>query len=227
MIVVNKPPGTACLAESQDRTGLDLLSRARRYNDQLQICHRIDKWTSGIIVFAKDPDTFRNISMQFQEREVVKHYVAVVDGTPNWEEFEIDMPIFMTSGGPAKIHYGRGKESFTIVSTLEKFRQHALVECHPLTGRTHQIRVHLAQVGHAITGDELYGGKPLYLSDYKKNFQLGRGKYETPVNDGYLLHARGIQFVIPGNSEPSTFVADLSKNFEVALKQLRKYGGQD
>ena len=222
VIVVNKPAGMPSL---DDRGGqeVNLLRLGRKYFPDAQLCHRLDKNTSGVILFAKNPDAYREISLQFQHREVLKHYVAIIHGARRFEEQMVEAPIENTGKGTARIHMTKGKEAATVFDTVELFRDFSLVNCHPITGRMHQIRLHLSSIGSPIMGDTTYGGKDVFLSDIKRNFKPNRKMEESPINKGFMLHARGIAFRIPGQEEESMFVADLPKEFEVALKILRKY----
>ena len=224
IIVVNKPAGVASL-DDREEVEQNLLAWGRNYFPDVQLCHRLDKNTTGAQVFAKNPEAYRDISMQFEHRQVAKHYVAVVNGVRRFEEFEVDEPIYQTGSGTNKVNHGRGKPATTIVNTVEDFRDHSVVDCFPLTGRTHQVRVHLSYIGCPIIGDGKYGGKDLMLSKIKKNYSVPRDREEAPVNKGFLLHARGLNLTIPGQEEATNFIAPLPKNFEVVLKILRKYGG--
>lgn len=225
IIVVNKPAGISSL-EDRKEGAISLQRLANRYHEGTSLCHRLDKGTSGALVIAKDPEAYKEISLQFEHREVLKHYVAVVIGARDFKEFVIDAPLAITRSGVAHVNNSNGKEAVTVVDTVEKFRGYSLVECQPMTGRTHQIRVHLAAVNCPILGDETYGGPDLMLSQLKKGYKPNRRDEERPVNHGMLLHARGIAFRVPGTEEVQSFVAPLPDNFEVTLKVLRKYGSK-
>jgi 23S rRNA pseudouridine955/2504/2580 synthase len=225
VVVVNKPNGLASLQErGEEADGPNLLQLAREWDPNAQLCHRLDKHTSGVLVISRHPDIYREITGQFAKRDVVKYYIALVKGVHRFEEFIIDAPIGLsTKGNKAKVSSLSGKDAMTIVDTAEEFRHYTLVSCHPVTGRLHQIRVHMAYAGYPLVGDELYGGEDLFLSDLKKNYNPNRRLEESPLNEGFLLHARAIRFLIPGDDEERNFVADLPKKFEVCLKMLRKY----
>lgn len=222
--VVNKPSGMASLQERGEETGPNLLDLARAWNPDAQLCHRLDRHTSGALIISKNPEIYREIAGQFARRETVKYYVALVKGVHHFDEFVIDAPIAIaTKGNKARINTLSGKDAMTIIDTAEQFKHYTLVNCHPVTGRLHQIRVHMAYAGYPLVGDELYGGENLLLSELKRNYNYNRRFEELPLNDGFMLHARAIRFLIPGDTEEKNFVADLPKKFEVCLKLLRKY----
>lgn len=224
IIVVNKPSGVASLSDREDEVNMFRL--AKKYDESLKPCHRLDKQTTGVMLFAKGAEMYREISILFTNREITKHYIALVHGVHTYEDLEIDLPIATTSKGRARIDTSEGKESITIVSTAELFKDFSLMDCHPLTGRMHQIRIHLSAHGMPLVGDTEYGGKDIFLSDLKRNFKANRKLDEPPINEGFFLHARGISFVVPGDEQESMFIAELPKKFETALKLLRRYNAR-
>lgn len=221
VVVVNKPVGVASLSDRDDE--LNMLVMARRYDETLKLCHRLDKYTSGVLLFAKGPEIYREIAISFEQRDVHKHYLALVHGPHKLEEKVIDLSISVSGRGKARIDMGAGKDSMTVVYTEEVFRDYTLLNCHPMTGRMHQIRIHLSATGMPIVGDTLYGGKDIFLSEFKRNFKPNRKEIEPPLNDSFLLHARGLMLVVPGDEKETTFIAPMPKKFDVALKMLRKY----
>lgn len=222
VVVTNKPPGISSMPE-RDPGEIDFSRLARGYDDSLKVCHRLDKNTSGVLLFAKGAEVYRGISQLFEHREVQKHYIALVHGAHRFEEFAIDMPLGDNGRGKARVSYSSGKDSLTIVDTAEVLGDFTLLDCHPLTGRMHQIRVHLSAVGAPIVGDTDYGGRDIFLSEIKPGFKFNRKMMEPPINDGFLLHSRGMSLVLPGDEKESTFIAPLNEKFETALKILRKY----
>lgn len=217
-LVINKPPLISTL---DDRSSdINILSLVRGYQPDAKVCHRLDKETSGLLVIAKHADFYKYFAGLLEEREVTKLYHAVVSGIKDFDEFEIDRAIRVSSSG-SRIDDYEGKASVTLVSTIERYRKHTLVACMPFTGRTHQIRVHLSSVGTPIIGDHRYGGQDIFLSSLKRNYSPSKGKPEEPLIRRVALHAAGLAFNLP-NGEEMRLRAPYPKDFEVLLKQLEK-----
>jgi 23S rRNA pseudouridine955/2504/2580 synthase len=219
-IVVNKPPFLATLDE---RIGVapSLLRLAREYADDAQVGHRLDRDTSGALVLAKNPEAYRHISMQFENREVHKIYHAVTNGAPPLEQFVVERNIETTKSGKARLAY-KGKPAETRFTTLETYTKHALVKCEPVTGRMHQIRLHLAYVQTPIVGDTLYGGEDFYLSSLKKKFNVKEGETEQPFIKRFALHAVELGFT-GLDGEAIKVDAPYPKDFRVLVETLRQY----
>jgi len=220
LLVINKPQGITSLAE-RNKPESGLLRLGRQYYPGLRLCHRLDKMTTGVLVFAKTDDAFRHVAIQFQKRKVKKHYKAVVLGIHHFEDKNIQLPFKITTKG-FRVDK-EGKKAWTIFNTEETFRYCSLLDCQPITGRTHQIRVHLSLLKAPIIGDLEYNGPDLYLSDLKKHYKVREPEEEQPLNHFYLLHAQKLSLEHPATSAFVTFEAPYSKNFEVVLKMLRKY----
>jgi 23S rRNA pseudouridine955/2504/2580 synthase len=192
-VVVNKPPFIATLEDRHDK--VNLLALAREYTPDAQVCHRLDKDTSGALAIAKHPEAYRHLSMQFENRQVGKVYHAIVDGIHNFSDVLVDIPILKQDDGKAKISRRDGKPAQTHFTSLKSYRYHTLVECRPVTGRMHQIRIHLASQGASITGDDMYGGKPFLLSAIKKGYNLKKGTEEETFIKRMALHAFSLEFL--------------------------------
>jgi len=218
-IFINKPPFVSTLTDRNDT--VTLLSLVKKYNDDYQICHRLDKETSGVLLVAKNAEAYRNASMQFEHRQVDKTYHAIVDGLHQFKEETVELPLHTTASGYVKISHRQGKKAKTVFNTVETFKKHSLIACKPETGRMHQIRVHLASLNASITGDETYGGQPIYLSSFKRNFVSGKDKEEQPIIKRFALHAVNLSLTNL-NGEVISSEAAYPKDLEVALKQLRK-----
>ncbi len=221
VIVINKP---AFISTLDDRNGdtITIIRLAKQYWEEAQICHRLDRETSGALIIAKDPETYRSISMQFEHREVRKIYHAFVDGQHRFEDLKIDLPISNLGKSNVKIDRTDGKRAETFFKSIIYFKHYTLVECRPLTGRMHQIRIHLATQRASITGDELYGGKPFFLSSVKRNYRLSKEEEEQPIMKRFALHAREVGFTLP-NGEVLTIEAPYPKDFDTMMKMLVKF----
>lgn len=217
LIVVNKPPFIATLEDRESPQ--NMLGLARAYWPDAQACHRLDKDTSGALVFAKHPEAYRYMSIQFEKRLVQKTYHAVSDGLFEFDHVRVEKPILKKSGGLVKIDRS-GSKALTVITTLETFAQHSLIECRPVTGRMHQVRIHLAAMNAPISGDEAYGGKPVFLSHLKRGYALKKGTEELPLMQRMALHAHHIEFISPEGKQIEV-PAPYQKDMRALLRQLR------
>ncbi len=221
IIVVNKPP---FLSSLDDREGgdINMLRLAKQYSDDAQVCHRLDRETSGALIIAKNPETYRLVSMQFERREVTKIYHAVINGTHVFEDLHVDLPILNLGNKNVAISRQEGKPAETIFNSLTYYKHYTLVECRPITGRMHQIRIHLASQGANIAGDEMYGGQPVFLSTIKRGYRIGKDQEELPVMKRFALHAKQVSFRIDEETR-MTFDAPYPKDFATLVKLLDKF----
>ncbi len=215
-ILINKPPFVSTLEDRNETQ--NILALAKEYISDAQVCHRLDKDTSGVLAIAKNPESYRHLSMQFESRTVKKIYHAVVDGIRNFQNELVDAPILKQNDGTVKISR-QGKEAQTSFNTLEVFKQHTLVECSPITGRTHQIRIHLSLLNAPIAGDEMYGGKPFFVSSVKRGFKLEKNTDEQPLIKRMALHAFSLEF-IGLNGDKMLINAPYPRDFKALCKQL-------
>lgn len=215
-VIINKPPFLSTLEDRNDPQ--NILGLAKAYTPDAQVCHRLDKDTSGVLVIARNPAAYRHLSMQFESRDVNKTYHAVVDGVHTFDRQLVDAPIQKLNDGTVKISR-EGKEAQTYFTTLQQFKMHTLVACNPVTGRTHQIRIHLARLKAPITGDETYGGKPFFVSSVKRGFKLEKFTEEQPLMKRMALHAFSLEF--GGlDGRPVAVTAPYPRDFQALLKQL-------
>jgi len=220
VLVINKPAGISTLEDRRDT--INVLSKVKELYPQIKNCHRLDKYTSGALLFAKNSDTYRLISLQFQNREVKKVYHAVVQRQTEFTDYEVSVPVVVKNTGIVHFDTRKGKKSSTRFTTLKNYRNCSLLECVPITGRKHQIRIHLKYSKHPIVGDLDYGGKKLFLSQFKRKFNKTIQE-EKPMISRMALHAQSLNFRLPDGS----FVdveAPYPKDFRILLKQLDKYG---
>lgn len=223
-VAVNKPAGILSIP---DREGKDISLKqllAEKYS-QIFTIHRLDKDTSGIILFGKDEQTHKFLSTAFEERVVEKYYAGIVHGILQDKKRRIDAPITEHPGkkGMMIIHK-TGKAAITDYEVLEEFGKYSFVRFQIHTGRTHQIRVHLQSIGHAIVCDALYGdGKPIYISSIKRNYKLSKNiEEEKPMLSRLGLHAERLKFS-DATGTAFNLEAPMPKDMKALLQQLRKW----
>lgn len=222
-IALNKPSG---LLSIPDREGKDISLKKlliEKYGNIFTV-HRLDKDTSGLIVFAKNEVSHRHLSQQFEARQTAKIYLGFVLGSLAEKKGSIHAPIaeHPVKKGLMTMHR-KGKESFTDYDVLEDFKIFSWVQFQIHTGRTHQIRVHAKHIGHPVACDDLYGdGKPILLSSLKHKFKLSKNELEErPILNRLALHALSLQFENT-NNEIVRLEAPLPKDLKALLQQLRK-----
>jgi 23S rRNA pseudouridine955/2504/2580 synthase len=219
-IFINKPANYSSL---DDRHGdvFSIIRQAKKHDENLQLCHRLDKETSGMLVISKNEAVYREMAMLFEKREVKKEYHAIVNGTLQVVEQKIVLPLGQTAKGIAKVDMRDGKPSETIVTTLKNYRHYSLLSCSPITGRLHQIRIHLASQNFPLVADTTYGGKMPFLSKMKTKFKEGKWENEEPMMKRVALHSSSISFHLFEKDYHIT--APYPKDFAVMIKQLEKY----
>jgi len=215
-VLINKPPFISTLEDRN--TPENLLALAKGKIEDAQVCHRLDKDTSGVLAIAKNPEAYRHLSMQFENRQVSKIYHAVADGLHQFQNQCVDAPILKQNDGTVRISR-EGKDAQTWFTSLEIYKSHTLVECRPVTGRMHQIRIHLSILKAPIAGDETYGGKVFFLSSIKRNFKLEKNTEEQPLIKRMALHAFSLEFQNLKGEIVKT-LAPYPKDFQALLKQL-------
>ena len=189
------------------------------------VVHRIDRQTSGLILFAKTVVAHASLNSQFEGRTVEKVYQAIVRGHSDRQSGIIDLPLFENDKkGTMRVDLKHGKNSVTEFLVVEQFQGYALVEVRPKTGRLHQIRVHLAEIGLPILCDNVYGdGQAFCLSEIKPRYKMHG--VEKPLLERTALHAGSLQFEHPTTHDRVQYSAELPKGMETVLKYLRKYRG--
>jgi RluA family pseudouridine synthase len=244
VIAFDKPSGLLVAPDRWDKSRENLMSLVHeRLGASVANVHRLDADTSGILLCAKSKPALDFLSGQFQSKTVRKVYLALVAILPAERAMKVVAPVRADSGGlpenftvdlalgmdelnPGRMRIFRrrgGKASVTEFRVLESFGRFAWVECRPLTGRTHQIRVHLAAVGAPVLNDAFYGdpGEQLLLSGIKRRYK-GRAD-EKPLIARLALHASALGFTHPATREAVALEAPLPNEFAVALKYLRKF----
>ena len=221
-----KPSG---LLSIPDRYREDRISAALWILSQYPMArplHRLDFETSGVLLFCKVPEAFGWYSDQFESRTVTKTYHAITEGRILSEEGLIDQPLFTQTTGKV-IVTKKGKESQTRWKIVERFLHHSYIEVMPLTGRTHQIRVHLAHIGHPVLCDPLYGTSgPLLLSSLKgkHRYRLSKNEEsERPLFSRTALHASSLLIKDYTTKNDLLIESPLPKDMTVVLQKLRQY----
>ena len=215
LLVINKAAGMV-VHPAAGHAGGTLVNAVLGYDPEIEgiggeerpgVVHRLDKETSGLIVLAKNERAHRWLQDQFRLRKVEKTYLALVDGKPPTPTGRVEAYIGRDPSHRKKmaiVPESRGREAVSEYKTVESFEKHTLLEFHPLTGRTHQIRLHCAFLGCPIVGDEVYGRKK-----------------STVEIDRHFLHAFRLKIILPGEKEPKVFEAPLPEELERVLLSLR------
>ena len=224
LIVINKPPGLLSIPDREAKENSLKKILQDKYG-QIFTVHRLDRETSGLIVFAKNEELHKHLSKQFENRQTEKIYLGLVLGSLAQKQGLIDAPI---AEHPSKkglmIVHKNGKESLTDYEVLEDFGIFSNVQFRIYTGRTHQIRVHAKNIGHPVACDKLYGdGKPIFLSAFKYKFKLSKNQEEEkPILNRLALHSYRLGFT-DAHGANHEFEAPLPKDFKALLQQLRKW----
>jgi 23S rRNA pseudouridine955/2504/2580 synthase/23S rRNA pseudouridine1911/1915/1917 synthase len=222
-VAINKPAGLLSIpdrAQSEKSLKEYLIDR---YGHIFTV-HRLDKDTSGLILFAKTEESHKFLSRLFEARSIEKYYVGIVLGNPSPASGEIELPIgeHPIQKGMMQVHRN-GKAAHTSYQVLEAGRSFSLVSFQLHTGRTHQIRVHAKSIGHPLACDLLYGdGKPVLLSSFKKNYKPGKHDIEErPMIDRLALHSFKLVF-IDEDGVRRELQADVPKPFSALMQQVKK-----
>jgi 23S rRNA pseudouridine1911/1915/1917 synthase len=224
-IAVNKPSGMLTLPDRFDALAESLRGLLMKAHGEIFTIHRLDRDTSGIILFAKHPDAQRHFTQEFEERQVGKQYLGLVMGRMHQPSGTFNQPITEHPTIKGKMTVARkGKHAVTHYEVLESLGKHTFISVNIETGRTHQIRVHLQNAGHPIACDPLYGsGEPILLSAVKRNFKLSKeAENERPLLSRLALHAWKIG-ITGMHGEQIDLEAPLHKDMDACIRQLRKW----
>jgi tRNA pseudouridine32 synthase / 23S rRNA pseudouridine746 synthase len=205
ILVIDKPAGVSVLPDGWEKGAPFLLEQLEDQFGKCWVVHRLDKVTSGVMLFARTAEAHRNLNLQFEHREIHKEYHAILTGLPLWENHTAHHPLRINVGHSHRttVDHTRGKPAETQFFILERFAGHCLVEALPSTGRTHQIRVHAFALGYPLLGDTLY---------------------DAPATDLIArpaLHALSIRFAHPFTNATMTFSAPYPVDFKMALESLK------
>lgn len=204
LILINKPAGLSVLPDGWEKDSDYLVKLLEQQFGKVFIVHRLDKITSGVMVFARNADTHRTLNIQFEQHTAQKTYHAILEGNPKWDDKTAKHPLRANVGHKHRtmVDNKHGKPSETHFRVIKRYEESALVEAKPMTGRTHQIRVHAYALGHPLVEDVLYGA---------------RDRYGLPRP---MLHAQSLSFIHPATNERVKFSAPHPDDFEEALKVL-------
>jgi len=237
LIVLNKQ-ADMIVHPARGNTHGTLVNALAFYSDKLSsgtgefrpgIIHRLDRNTTGVMVVAKNDTAQWKVAKQFERRQIKKNYLAIVHGTPELTADRISAPLGVHPRIREKyaIRPEIGKEAITFYEVLESFRGFSLLRLNPKTGRTHQIRVHLSYIKHPIVGDDMYGGKLVYLWQLQACPERSRRNTEpaaqNPIITRCALHASTLEFKHPTTNEMLKFEAPLPKDMQNLLDMLKKY----
>jgi 23S rRNA pseudouridine1911/1915/1917 synthase len=224
VVAVNKPSGLLTIPDREGK-GDSLKEMLQKKFPEIFTVHRLDRDTSGIVVFARNEKIHRHLSMQFENRETEKYYNGLVLGTPPQDSGTINEPIseHPTKKGCMTV-YRKGKESITDYEVLDSFRLFSWMRFRIHTGRTHQIRVHMKHIGSPIACDPLYGdGKPVFISQIKNNYKLSQhDDEERPMLSRLALHASELK-IHGREGKQYHFEAPLPKDMKAIVQQLKKW----
>jgi len=224
-VAVNKPAGMLTIPDRHDEMLTSLYKLLEKQYEKIYIVHRLDRETSGIVLFAKNENTHKYFSQLFEHRGIQKFYLGIVKGSLQNKTGMIDEPIaeHPLNKGMMMINK-KGKPSVTEYEVLEDYGLYTLVKFQIHTGRTHQIRVHTKHLGHPIVCDEIYGnGQPVLLSSFKRKYKLSQhDETEKPLLGRLALHSYQLEFT-DAEGIHHDLKADVPKDMRALLHQLKKH----
>ncbi len=226
ILVINKMAGILSVPDRYNHDKPNLYTMLTYYKGSVFPLHRLDKGTSGVMIYAKTEESHKALSEQFESRSIIKKYLTLVTGSLPEKTGEIKTFLAPALHGKEMMVVAKkGKLSITKYAVLEEFLQYSLLEITILTGRQHQIRVHMLHIGHPLAVDSRYGGKEaLYAHDIKlKHFQHKTNKDPKPLINRCSLHSASLIFAHPENNEIMEVSADLPKDMNAVISQLRKW----
>lgn len=223
LIIINKPAGLLTIPDRYDPLRENLYKSLLSYREHVFINHRLDKDTSGLILFSKNEKTHAIMQQQFEQGKVHKSYLALVKSAPTSREGTIEFKLAMNPSRKKMEVNPKGKDAVTHFSVITEWDHHALVNVNIETGKTHQIRVHMKSIGCPLLCDPLYGdGRGFYLSSIKRNFNRAYDEVERPLINRTALHAEKLQFNHPTSGEEMTFSQNVPKDMKAVIHQLNK-----
>lgn len=224
-IAVNKPAGMLTIPDRHDETLTSLDKLLEKQYQKIYVVHRLDRETSGILLFAKNEPAHKYFSQLFEHRGIQKFYLGIVTGSLQNKKGIIDEPIAehpINKG--MMIVNKKGKPSVTEYEVLEDYGLYSLIKFQIHTGRTHQIRVHTKHLGHPIVCDEIYGnGQPILLSSFKRKYKLSQhDETEKPLLGRLALHSYQLKFT-DAEGTHHDLKAEMPKDLKALQHQLKKH----
>lgn len=222
-VAVNKPAGMLTIPDRYDETLVSLYKILEKRYQKIFIVHRLDRETSGLILFAKDEAAHKYLSQLFENRNVEKFYCGIIRGSLQNKKGIIDEPIAEHPAKGMMVIDKKGKASVTEYEVMEDYGLYSLMKFKIQTGRTHQIRVHMKHLGHPIVCDEIYGSaQPILLSSFKKKYKLSKhDETERPILNRLALHSYQLKFT-DVSGIPHDLKAELPKDIRAFLQQLKR-----
>jgi len=224
-VAVNKPSGMLTIPDRHDEMLISLYKLLEKKYQKIFIVHRLDRETSGIILFAKDEATHKYLSGLFEQRNVQKFYLGIVRGSLQNKKGTVDVPIAEhTVNKGMMVINKKGKPSITEYGVIDDYGLYSLLKFQIHSGRTHQIRVHMKYLGHPIVCDEIYGNaEPILLSSFKKKYKLSKhDEEERPILNRLALHSYQLIFK-EDSGVLHNLKAELPKDMRALLQQLNKH----
>lgn len=225
LIAFDKPSGLLVAPDRWDKEIENLMDLVHRHlSPEWFNVHRLDRETSGVLLCTKNKPALDALCLAFERKTVSKEYLAITRGMPQMAHGCIDVPIAPNQDHPGLMRVARrGKPAVTDYEVVEGWRDFAVVKLLPQTGRTHQLRVHMAHAGCPILCDGIYGSpRPLFLSDLKRNYKQTQDE-ERPLIGRLALHAERLTVEHPVTHQPLTVISPLPKPFEISMKYLRRF----
>lgn len=231
LLIVNKPAGLRVIPDRWNHNLPNLKGLLEKQLDKsntkdmksLYIVHRIDKDTSGLVLFACSPEMHQYLNQEFLKNNVKKTYLAIVQGVPASVKGKIEAPIIYSARGKASIH-ADGKPSVTEYTIHERFRRYSLLKVFPITGRMHQIRIHLKSINHPLAIDPVYGEKAdISIYDIKRGIKFSGEESQPALISRLSLHAWQLKVRHPHKNKEMKFEAKPPKDFQAFHKALKKW----
>jgi 23S rRNA pseudouridine1911/1915/1917 synthase len=225
IIGINKPSGLLSIPDRFDATKPNALHLVRKGYPEALTVHRLDRETSGVLLFARNPATHKYLNTLFEKGTIEKYYLTLVEGTPLHPEGIIEAAILPNPAKPGTMKVApQGKYAKSTWRVLESFKHFSLIEVRIFTGRMHQVRVHMQYIGHPPVADPHYGLRAaLYITDIKKGARTGKEEPPRPLIQRTALHAYRLVLHTPDKVSAVEIIAELPKDFSATLNQLRKH----